>query len=112
MQQHFARDACVSCLAASWCACGGWFCILQTCGARLKLQENVENGGHNDTWEVGGHSYYNKLREFVHAALAESTALTDVRGFSKAYSTISDASTTMSLRQMQKSNSVTDQQDL
>lgn len=97
---------------------GALFCawallrVLQTCGARLKLREDVENGGHNDTWEVGGQSYYNKLREFIVAALSESTASSDMCRHSAAHSTISDASTSVSLRQPPLTAPILDDKDL
>lgn len=81
---------------------------LQTCGSRVKMREDVENGGHNDTWEVGGQSYYNRLREFVQVALSES-ASSEVTRHSGTHSTISDASTNVSLRQLRSTPSVTEE---
>ncbi|CDJ41635.1 phospholipase/carboxylesterase domain containing protein, putative [Eimeria tenella] len=77
--------------------------LYSSCGARLKLREDVENGGHNDTWEVGGQSYYNRLREFVQVALSASTS-SEVSRASGAHSTISDTSTDVSLRRLQCSS--------
>ncbi|OEH79244.1 phospholipase carboxylesterase domain-containing protein [Cyclospora cayetanensis] len=75
--------------------------LFSACGARLKLREDVENGGHNDTWEVGGQSYYSKLRTFVEAALAEAAVSSgESNRQSCSLSTISDASTNVSRRQL------------
>lgn len=68
--------------------------LYDICGSRLKLREDVENGGHNDTWEMGGQNYYKKLRDFVDAALSDY----EMNKQSCAQSVISDASTVASLR--------------
>lgn len=82
--------------------------LYSTCGSRIKMREDVENGGHNDTWEVGGQSYYNRFREFVQVALAES-APSDVACHSGSHSIISDASTNVSLRQLRPTPSAAEE---
>ncbi|CDJ52983.1 phospholipase/carboxylesterase domain containing protein, putative [Eimeria brunetti] len=83
--------------------------LYSTCGARIKMREDVENGDHNDTWEVGGQSYYNRLREFVQVALSESASSPVSRYSGTTHSTISDASTNVSLRQLRPSAPVTEE---
>ncbi|KAL8434564.1 hypothetical protein Efla_000080 [Eimeria flavescens] len=44
--------------------------LFELCLSPLKLRADIKGGGHNDTWEIGGKEYYEKIREFVELALS------------------------------------------
>ncbi|KAL8452561.1 hypothetical protein Emag_002236 [Eimeria magna] len=73
--------------------------LFSACAARVKLREDVEEGGHNDTWEAGGESYYKKMRQFIEEALADAKTNNNANRQMRELSAFSEASTLASTRQ-------------
>ncbi|KAL8269737.1 hypothetical protein Esti_006336 [Eimeria stiedai] len=73
--------------------------LFNACAARVKLREDVEEGGHNDTWEAGGESYYKKMRQFIEEALADAKANNNAERQMRELSSFSETSTLASTRQ-------------
>ncbi|KAL8432168.1 hypothetical protein ACSSS7_004780 [Eimeria intestinalis] len=76
--------------------------LFNACAARVKLREDVQEGGHNDTWEAGGEKYYKKIRQFIQEALADAKTNPNNKNTEskmRELSAFSEASTLASTRQ-------------